>query len=538
MGRKLVFMDDRNDVRDTYQALLIRSDLVRAHGIEEVVTASSPREMVYITEFLINEGYEVPLVISDEVTPGEEPPYECGLSGLKIIRNRFPYIRTLLLTAEAGLDVAQEGFNQGIIDGFIKKRAGTDDQQHDLEADLGGIISKLLGQYFSDYRVYKPNPKSMKGSHILLTGVTGFLGYQLALRLLADTDATLYLYGRSKRGKSFTERTGLMNDDTRDRLVFVEGDLSDTSALKELEGIIDEVWHLAAVTSFREKDRKKIMDSNLLGTINLLQSISKFRKLLCCNYVSSVYGAGNVIYPGTVMEGPFESADHKNAYEQSKYFTEAILRSFGLPFRVLRPSILVGDSSTGYSDMKTVYGVARLFDAISRTLRGEGGENLGVPISYNGDQLVTDFPLLGETTARKNVIPIDYAIGNMMGIREADAELYGTYHITMPEPTTIGGLSESIQRSLNMTGIKFFPTLPDSLPKVVREANALISEYSLYMTRSDPYYDRTNTDRVCGPPPHQKLPNTALDFLFSSFFDAYKERLEKEGEFFRMMVKE
>jgi len=40
----------------------------------------------------------------------------------------------------------------------------------------------------------------LSGKAILLTGVTGYLGKRFATKLLEDTTAHLYLFGRAKKG--------------------------------------------------------------------------------------------------------------------------------------------------------------------------------------------------------------------------------------------------------------------------------------------------------------------------------------------------
>jgi len=116
----------------------------------------------------------------------------------------------------------------------------------------------------------------LSGKAILLTGVTGYLGKRFATKLLEDTTAHLYLFGRAKKGVPFKARSELADLPHKARLTFVEGDLQDCSPLAALAQRVDEIWHFAAITSFSERFRAKIMDANLYGTVRLIEAAQRF----------------------------------------------------------------------------------------------------------------------------------------------------------------------------------------------------------------------------------------------------------------------
>ena len=78
---------------------------------------------------------EYAIVVIDQVMPGLE-----GLEICKKLRDK-PY-KFIMLTAEAGDDLARVAFNQGLIDHFIKKDAP------DFVEQLHGAIDKLMRDYF------------------------------------------------------------------------------------------------------------------------------------------------------------------------------------------------------------------------------------------------------------------------------------------------------------------------------------------------------------------------------------------------------
>src|SRR5262245_21682360 len=108
-----------------------------------------------------------------------------------------------------------------------------------------------------------------RGTHILMTGATGFVGRHLVFRLLAHTDVRLTLVVRAKSPREASERvdaclrevareSGVVLDAGRKAAVrVVVGDVRSpgcglTRALAEELGV-DEVWHLAASLSFAER---------------------------------------------------------------------------------------------------------------------------------------------------------------------------------------------------------------------------------------------------------------------------------------------
>ena len=72
--------------------------------------------------------------------------------------------------------------------------------------------------------------------HILLTGASGFLGWEIVKNLLKETDAILYLLARSKRQQCASERIdALIRKDYKSRerkavskrIEVIEGDIMD-----------------------------------------------------------------------------------------------------------------------------------------------------------------------------------------------------------------------------------------------------------------------------------------------------------------------
>jgi HAD superfamily hydrolase (TIGR01490 family) len=147
----------------------------------------------------------------------------------------------------------------------------------------------------------------LSGKQILLTGVTGFLGEALLERLLSDLpDTQLVVLVRSKSTRSAEERVRELltrpafasfrethGDDAldaimRDRIAVVDGSLEDVPSLPSG---LDIVVHCAGDVSF-DPPIDVAMDTNLLGTVRLLEAVRAAEGSPHVIYVSTAYVAG------------------------------------------------------------------------------------------------------------------------------------------------------------------------------------------------------------------------------------------------------
>src|SRR4051794_11879276 len=149
--------------------------------------------------------------------------------------------------------------------------------------------------------------EALSGKRILLTGVTGFLGEALLERLLSDlADTHLVLLVRSQSTRSaadrirelltrpaFTALRETKGDDgiaalLADRISVVDGTLEN---VPELPSGLDLVIHCAGDVSF-DPPIDVAMDTNLLGTVRLLEAVHAAGGNPHFIYVSTAYVAG------------------------------------------------------------------------------------------------------------------------------------------------------------------------------------------------------------------------------------------------------
>src|SRR5689334_16526590 len=135
------------------------------------------------------------------------------------------------------------------------------------------------------------------GKNVLFTGASGFLGRDLVKGRMSGNNDQLYLIHRSDSAKR------IMTDEFKtdlDRISFIQGDIESKDnylgmSKDFIDGDfrkIDEVWHLAASTSFDEKIREKVFSANVGGTRNVLETLTKIPNLSKFYYMGTAYVAG------------------------------------------------------------------------------------------------------------------------------------------------------------------------------------------------------------------------------------------------------
>jgi long-chain acyl-CoA synthetase len=170
---------------------------------------------------------------------------------------------------------------------------------------------------------------------VLLTGATGFVGGEVLARLAGED--VLALTRRPVPG-----------------LRTVAGDLT-APGLGAPPGAFDgvtEIVHCAASVSWDLSlaDARAI---NVEGTRRVLELAAALPGLRRHVHVSTAYVAGR-------FEGRFGEDDlwrgqaFRNTYEQSKAEAEQLVHDAGLPSVVVRPSIVMGDSVTGFTPVFNV----------------------------------------------------------------------------------------------------------------------------------------------------------------------------------------
>ena len=358
--------------------------------------------------------------------------------------------------------------------------------------------------------------------HLFVTGATGFLGQQFIRDVLRCSELKVTALSRSRKGVPFDQRLPFDCTASADRLSFVEGDVQlENLGLSEdqrhaLAVSVDEVWHLAAVTSFDEILREKTFAVNLDGTKRVLEFAKTVTGLQSFNHVSTAYVSGDRGYPETVDEQLNARPDRfRNPYDESKFEAEQQVADSGLPYQIFRPSIVLGETVSGRCDGQTVYNIAKMV-RLAKTLGEQDCDAKGLPHDHHS------FRVVANLDAAKNMIPVDTVNHLMLNIRASRPDTGSIFHLTHPEPTSIATFVEVIAELLEADHYEIVSSLEGetlSIPEMTLERVA--SVFRPYMTASDPVYRSKNVEGILGAIDYPRLTTEFLRENMNQFYSQY-----------------
>jgi long-chain acyl-CoA synthetase len=344
---------------------------------------------------------------------------------------------------------------------------------------------------------------------IFLTGSTGFLGTQIARKLIKMDNIVLILLVRgidyqdahrhiSRAWWEFPElldelRTA--NKSVNPKILIFNGDITeDNLDLKDenYNYLVNNLTHIvhAAADLRLHASMEELRRINVHGTANIIKmavDANKNHGIERFSHISTAYVAG--CSKGKIEEDVLtDSNGFKSNYERSKYEGEYEVKNSGLPFTIFRPGMIVGDSSTGYiKTFNTIYVLLRLY------LKGQLRL---VPASRN---------------LKINLVPVDY-VADAVSILTFNSNTNGmTFHLTAPSNSlpTAGELVEFAHEwTIKNLGYKqptpiFIPgSLSSTIQKLLSNGSKgigkAVSELSPYL-EEDREFGLKNTEIFIGP---------------------------------------
>jgi long-chain acyl-CoA synthetase len=345
-----------------------------------------------------------------------------------------------------------------------------------------------------------------KARTILLTG-TGTIGSELLLALVRGTSHRVYVLFRNKGDRGFChrasllfERLGLTTSEIH-RISILEGDVTekdfglDRETIDNLTNELDFLIHTAATTSLTA-DEILCEAVNVGGTrnaIDLARNCRKSGKLGRFVHLSTVFVVGDDSSTRVLEDELPDLPHHFNFYESSKYKAEQVVRTAmgkNLPSTIFRPSMVVGDTHTGWTrDFNVIYPLIRMLS------RG----------------YISHFP--ADPNGFVHLAPINFVVDAIVESLEKEWTCGKTFNLTSPAPVTVAEI---------FTCKKFFQS-EEHQPKLyppetfdwekcsVRETELLESvSFCLPYFNSRHLFETANTERLTRMP---KIDGNYLNLL-------------------------
>lgn len=348
---------------------------------------------------------------------------------------------------------------------------------------------------------------------ITLTGATGFLGSHLMATLISEGYRIIVL-GRSNKNETLKERIFKLLkwfgiEEKADKIELVEIDfLKPRIGLAEAEynelcSNTDQIIHCASDTSFTERKRELVFNSNV-KSLEVILEFAANANVNFFHYISTAYVAGANVT--VCKEHLSSSADFINVYEESKALAENIIASFcnkkSIPFTIIRPSVVYGDSGTGrslrfnalYFPIQSVKYISEIYLNDIRNNGGDKSKKSGIFLDEEG-YLHLPLRIFLPREGALNIIPIDYFVNATYKII-ANASTGGIYHLTNNSHTKLETIAVYNEQFMKIRGVEII--YGKSADNVLR--NPAEELFDRFMEPYRPYlsdnriFERENTD--------------------------------------------
>jgi thioester reductase-like protein len=275
-------------------------------------------------------------------------------------------------------------------------------------------------------------------SVVFFTGFPGFLGSSLLPRTLrrAPQARAVALVQQRWLERARDALAEIERDDPEigGRTELVVGDittpglgLDEATRRRLLDGPL-EIFHLAAVYDLSVA-AKLAWAVNVDGTrhvVDLARAAANGAGLTRLQYVSTCYVSGR--YDGIFFEDDLELGQpFANHYDHTKHEAERVVvkaRDSGLPVTIYRPSVVVGETTTG------------------RTQKFDGPYYmLQLILRQRGTALI---PLpAGADSTMFNLVPSDFVVNGIAALADHEAALNRTVALAQPKPPTVTQMCEA-----------------------------------------------------------------------------------------------
>jgi NAD(P)-dependent dehydrogenase (short-subunit alcohol dehydrogenase family) len=286
-----------------------------------------------------------------------------------------------------------------------------------------------------------------------VTGATGFIGRHLVEELLRNRQGDVHVLVREDSRDKLDVLIARWPD--AERVKPVVGDLQqrnlghDDAWVEEHRGRIEHFFHLAAIYDMTAADELNER-LNVGGTRHAVE-LANALEAGHLHHMSSVAVTGE--FKGLFREDMFDEGQKlPSPYHRTKYESERVVREQAtVPWRVYRPSLVIGDSRTG--EMDKIDGPYYFFKLIQKTRKA----------------LPQWFPLVGPELGWTNIVPVDFVARATDHIAH-EPDLDGqAFHLMAPKSQRSGEVINTFAKAAHAPhlAMRIDKRLTDALPKGV-----------------------------------------------------------------------
>ena len=184
---------------------------------------------------------------------------------------------------------------------------------------------------------------------ILVTGGTGLVGSHLLFDLLSKGKKVRALKRKSSNTELVRTTFSYYSENTNelfDKIEWFDGDMLDPFSLEDALDGIEDVYHCAALVSFKKEDRNNMQDINVEGTRNLVNECldAKIRKFCMVSSIAAL-GSPEEGEKTVTEKTPWSPEEKRSGYATSKFKSELeVWRGIeeGLNAVIVNPAIIFG----------------------------------------------------------------------------------------------------------------------------------------------------------------------------------------------------
>lgn len=188
---------------------------------------------------------------------------------------------------------------------------------------------------------------------VLVTGADGFIGSHLTEELVKKGyEVKAFVFYNSFNTWGWLDT---LSDDIMKHVEIFQGDVRDPNGVKQAMKGCEAVFHLAALIAipFSYHSPDTYVDTNIKGTLNVLQAAREYGVRVLVTSTSEVYGTAQ--YVPIDEKHPFQG---QSPYSATKIgadrLAESFYRSFDLPVTIVRPFNTYGPRQSARAVIPTI----------------------------------------------------------------------------------------------------------------------------------------------------------------------------------------